>query len=102
MSFVVRKLRLAEEDALEAALWYEEREPGLGEDFLNEVENAIQSLIDGALLYHIRFGEVRRAPLRRFKYYGVYYIVVDQEVRVIAIYHGRRHPKFLEQRRRSV
>jgi plasmid stabilization system protein ParE len=65
-------------------------------------ENAIQSLIHSALLHRIHFGEVRRAPVRRFKYYGVYYIVVEQEVRVIAIYHGRRHPKFLEQRRQSV
>ena len=44
MSFVVKKLRLAEEDALEAALWYEEQQVGLGEDFLTEVDWAIRTL----------------------------------------------------------
>ena len=33
MSFVVRKLPLAEQDALDAAIWYEERQLGLGEEF---------------------------------------------------------------------
>jgi plasmid stabilization system protein ParE len=99
MSFVVRRLRLAEEDALEAALWYEEREPGLGEEFLTEVESSVQSLARDALLYRVRFQDVRRAPVRRFKYYGVYYMVVEREVWVVAVYHGRRHPKNLEERR---
>jgi plasmid stabilization system protein ParE len=102
MSFVIRRLRVAEEDALEAALWYDEREPGLGEDFLREVEIAVQLLVRDALLHRIRFGDVRRAPVRRFKYYGIYYMVVGPEVWVVAVYHGRRHPKHLEERRRSV
>jgi hypothetical protein len=38
MSFVVRKLPLAEQDALDAAIWYEQRQPGLGEEFLGEVD----------------------------------------------------------------
>jgi len=78
MSFVIRRLRLAEEDALEAALWYDEREPALGEDFLREVEIAVQSLARDALLHRIRFGEMRRAPVRRFKYYGIYTWSWDQ------------------------
>jgi hypothetical protein len=41
MSFVVRKLPAAERDALEAAIWYEERQPGLGDDFLNEVDRTV-------------------------------------------------------------
>ena len=71
MSFVVKKLRPAEEDALEAALWYDERDPGLGDDFLDEVEAAVQALTRDALLYRVRFADVRRAPVRRFKFYGV-------------------------------
>jgi toxin ParE1/3/4 len=102
MSFAVKKLRLTEEDALEAALWYDEREPGSGEEFLKEVDNAVRSLARDALLHRIRFHEMRRAPVRRFKYYGVYYTVMGQVVWIIAIYHGRRHPKHLEERRRLV
>jgi plasmid stabilization system protein ParE len=98
MTFVVRKLPLAEQDALEAAIWYEERQTGLGEDFLDEVDRAVRTLADSALHHRIRFANVRRAPLRRFRFYGVYYIVNDDEVWILAIFHGRRHPRALRER----
>lgn len=61
MSFFVRKLPLAEQDALEAAIWYEERDPGLGEEFLSEVDRAVRALGETALLHRVRFADVRRA-----------------------------------------
>jgi plasmid stabilization system protein ParE len=102
MSFVVRKLPLAEQDALEAAIWYEEREPGLGEEFLSEVDRAVQALRESALFHRIRFADVRRAPIHRFKFYGIYFTVYEQEVWVLAIFHGRRHPRRLEERREQI
>jgi plasmid stabilization system protein ParE len=102
MSFVVKKLPLAEQDALDAAIWYEECQPGLGDEFLNEVERAVRVLSESALLHRIRFAEVRRAPIHRFKFYGVYYIVREEEVWVLAIFHGRRHPQALQERRRQI
>jgi plasmid stabilization system protein ParE len=102
MSFVVKKLPLAEQDALEAAIWYEERQLGLGDEFLNEVNQAVRALGESALLHRIRFADVRRAPIHRFKFYGVYYIVREQEVWILAIFHGRRHPRRLETRRRRM
>src|SRR5437867_4838973 len=69
MSFVVKKLPPAEQDALEAAIWYEEREPGLGEEFLSEVDRAVRALGETALLHRIRFADVRRAPIHGFKFY---------------------------------
>jgi toxin ParE1/3/4 len=102
MSFVVRKLPLAEQDALEAAIWYEEREPGLGEEFLSEVDRAVQALRESALFHRIRFADVRRAPIHRFKFYGIYYTVHEQEVSVLAIFHGRRHPRRLQARREEI
>jgi plasmid stabilization system protein ParE len=102
MSFVVKKLPLAEHDALEAAIWYEERQPGLGDEFLTEVDRAVRALSDSALLHRVRFADVRRAPVHRFKFYGVYYVVQQAEVWVLAIFHGRRHPRRLEERREQI
>ena len=102
MSFVVKKLPTAEQDALEAATWYEERQPGLGDEFLTEVDRAVQALGERALLHRIRFADVHRAPIHRFKFYGVYDIVHEQEVWVLAIFHGRRHPRRLEERRTQI
>jgi len=101
MKFVVKKLRPAEDDALEAALWYDEREPGLGNDFLDEVDAAVRRLEQDALMHRVRFSDVRRAPVHRFKFYGIYYLIHGHEVWVIAIEHGRRHPRHLLQRRRQ-
>jgi plasmid stabilization system protein ParE len=102
MSFVVKKLPLAEQDALEAAIWYEERQPGLGDEFLNEVNQAVRALSELALFHRIRFADVRRAPIHRFKFYGVYYTVRQEEVWILAIFHGRRHPRRLETRREQI
>jgi plasmid stabilization system protein ParE len=102
VSFVVKKLPPAEQDALEAAIWYEERQAGLGDEFLTEVDRAVQALRESALLHGIRFADVRRAPIHRFKFYGVYYIVHEQEVWILAIFHGRRHPRRLEARREQI
>ena len=54
MTFVVKKLRPAEEDALEAAVWYDEREQGLGDDFLDEVDSAVRALSRDALIHRVR------------------------------------------------
>lgn len=98
MKFVVRKLRLAEEDALEAAAWYDERQAGLGDEFLDEVDRAIRALGESALHHRIRFADVRRAAVTRFRFYGIYYTVREDEVWILAILHGRRHPRVLEAR----
>jgi len=46
----------------------------------------------------IRFADVRRASIHQFKFYGIYYIVRDEEVWILAIFHGRRHPRALQER----
>jgi plasmid stabilization system protein ParE len=98
MNFAIRKLRLAKEDALDAAIWYEKRQAGLGEDFLDEVDRAVQRLSGEALPCRIRFADVRRMSIRRFKFYGIYYVVRGEEAWVLAIFHGRRHPRSVQER----
>lgn len=98
MSLVVRKLPLAEQDALDAAIWYAQRRLGLGDEFLDEVDRAVRALTDSALHHRIRFADVRRTPIHRFKFYGIYYIVRAEEVWILAIFHGRRHPRRLQKR----
>lgn len=98
MSFVVRNLPFAEQDALDAAIWYEERQRGLGDEFLVEVDRTVRALSESALHHRIRFADVRRAPIHRFKFYGAYYIVREHEVWILSIFHGRRHPRVLQER----
>jgi len=99
MSFVIKRPRPVEDDVIAAALWYDEQQPGLGDDFLDEVEVAVASLAANAPLYSIRFANVRCLRLRRFKRYGIYYVIRENEVHLLAIHHGARDPEWLRQRR---
>jgi toxin ParE1/3/4 len=62
-------------DIQEAAAWYEERQPGLGAEFVRVVQTAIYALPENPLLYPLRD---RRRPVRwlyrtRFPYRVVYH-----------------------------
>jgi plasmid stabilization system protein ParE len=74
----------------------------LGEEFLNEVDRAVRALSDSARLHRIRFSDVRRAPIHRFKFYGIYYTIREKEAWILAIFHRRRHPRRLEERRGQI
>jgi hypothetical protein len=60
------------------------------------------ALGETALLHRVRFADVRRSPVHRFNFYGVYYTVHEQEVWTLAIFHGQRHPRRLEDRRKQI
>ena len=102
MPAVVKKLPAAEADILEAAEWYDNQQPGLGEDFIRETDRIIASLAADAPLHRVRFADVRRAPFKRFPKYGVFYFIHQNEVIVFSVFHGARHPRWLRERRREV
>lgn len=102
MKFAVRKLRPAEADALKAAVWYDKQQPGLGDDFFDDLDAAIAALAKNPLLYSVRFADVRCIRLRRFSSYGIFYRIVGTEVWVLAIHHGARHPRWLLERWRKL
>ncbi|MCI0746757.1 MAG: hypothetical protein L0Y58_15250 [Verrucomicrobia subdivision 3 bacterium] len=102
MSFVVKRPRLVEEDQLLAAAWYDEQQVGLGDEFLDETEAVIASLAESAPRHSIRFADVRCVRLKRFRKYGVYYVIRGNEVRLLAIHHGARDPHWLHDRRRQL
>lgn len=102
MSFVVKKPRLVEADQLAAAAWYDNQQPGLGDGFLDESEAVITSLFANALLYAVRFEDVRCVRLRHFNKYGVFYVIRGDEVRLLAIHHGARDLHWLQERRKKL
>ena len=71
--------------------WYESQRIGLGEDFLLALEESYSKISRMPRVYQIMHKIVRRKLLRRFPY-GVFFILQDDEVIVIAIMHTRRKP----------
>jgi plasmid stabilization system protein ParE len=102
MSYAVKILVPADADAVEAALWYDAQSPGLGAEFMEEVNAAALRLALNPEIHSIRFADVCRAPVSRFRFYGLYYLIREGEVWVIAVYHARRHPRWLQERRKQL
>lgn len=90
MPLVVRDA--AEADVLDAALWYEQRSPGLGREFLAAVDATLGEIVAMPERYPVVRGEARRALLRRFPY-GIYFVASPGLVSVIACLHARRDPR---------
>ena len=61
MTYQLRLRPQVESDIEETALWYEERQAGLGGAFVHEVGQAINALKSNPLLYPVRH---RRYPIR--------------------------------------
>jgi plasmid stabilization system protein ParE len=96
-----RRLPPAVTDIINAAEWYDDQQPGLGDEFVSEVDAVIKSLPANPYLHGIRFADVRYARLKRFKNYGVYYFIWQDEVIVFSVFHGSLHPARLRERRRE-
>jgi plasmid stabilization system protein ParE len=88
----------AETELGEAFDWYEIRLPGLGSDFLLNVDAAFHGILRNAHQYPVVYGNVRRALIRRFPY-QVFFVLEERRVVVLAVFHARRSPK--SWRRRS-
>lgn len=88
----------AEQDALEAARWYEDRAKGLGVSFLEIVEQTQAGILENPRRFPVVHRGVRRALLIRFPY-GVFFRLKPQLIKVIAVTHLSRDPATWRRRR---
>lgn len=87
----------AEADLQEAYEWYEQREAGLGAEFLRCVDSCVQLIrrhpeIFPTVHQHVRQGVVRRFP------YSVMYFTTGNNVVVTSVFHVARNPKIWKRR----
>jgi plasmid stabilization system protein ParE len=74
----------AEGDIQQAYCWYEDQRSGLGNEFLLSLEACLDNIKRNPLLYSYVHRELRRALVRRFPY-GVFYLVEERTVVVLAV-----------------
>jgi plasmid stabilization system protein ParE len=86
-----------EQDIAETYGWYEERQAGLGEEFLTCVDACIQKIVRRPQAYPKAYLQYRRALVRRFPYL-VFYEYVGDTVTVFGVFHASRHPGKWRQR----
>lgn len=92
MTLPLRVRRRAEVDVDDAFAWYESRVVGLGAAFLRAMDACMARIARHPEAYAVQHGCVRRARLHRFPY-GVFYVIRDDFIDVLAVYHGRRIPR---------
>ena len=90
----------AEADLSAAYRWYEDRDAGLGEEFLRAVEASLLGIQKNPQTFQKLHKEVRRALTRRFPY-GIFYLVENDTIVVLAVLHGRRNPAIINARSSS-
>lgn len=80
-------------DVQEAFDWYEIQQPGLGYEFITEVENGFKKICSHPEYYKAANERFRRIKIYRFAYHVVYE-VENNTVIINSVTHGSRKPKF--------
>lgn len=89
----IRFLTPASRDLADAAEYYEKQIPGLGIQFMDEVEAAISRIVAFPLAWQPLSQRTRRCLLNRFPY-GLIYEQRKSEIVIVAVGHQHRQPDF--------
>ena len=77
---------------------YNNRTPGLGDQFINEVEATVLRLAANPGRWMVIERDLRRALLKRFPYVIYFRQVASDRIRVTVVKHQRRHPQLGRER----
>ncbi len=83
----------AEQEMLEAAIYYQSQASGLGVDYLSKVEQAVQAIAESPMTWPIIEDELRRRLIRRFPF-GILYRIEPEKIVIVAVAHLRRRPGY--------
>lgn len=92
---VFRRAAKAEFD--DAALWYEERQTGLGGQFVSEIKYAVELASREPEKFPVKYGAIRCVQVRRFPY-SIFYLHEPLRIAVLAVFHARRNPSVWQSR----
>ncbi|MEX0608702.1 MAG: type II toxin-antitoxin system RelE/ParE family toxin [Balneolaceae bacterium] len=98
MAFTYRISTEAQNDITEAYNWYEKEQSNLGDEFLKSLDTAKDAIIDNPRVFSFRYqSKVRGYLLERFPFI-VLYIINDQFIDVISVFHTSQNPQKYEER----
>ncbi len=87
-------LLLAKEDIRKAALWYNNRQAGLGKKFSSEVKKTVRFIEQNPKAVSIRYDNVRTVVLNVFPYM-IHYTIDEakQTIIISSVFHTSRNPE---------
>jgi hypothetical protein len=87
----------ADQELETGALWYEERQPGLGGDFLDEFERTLRRIVSEPERWSKMQGDNRKLNFNRFPY-AIIYSVRPDTLYIKAVMHLHRRPFYWQHR----
>jgi toxin ParE1/3/4 len=90
----------AEAEVIEAAEFYESRVVGLGGEFLEAIDAAVDRTCADPFRYPILEDAIRRCRVKRFPY-CIYYRVLEDAIWVLVVKHHSRDPEYWKRRESS-
>ena len=90
--------RVARVEFDEAIAWYEQKRPGLGAEFEAGTNALLERIKEHPGRFRSITPHVRRAPLKRFGYFSIYFTEAPDRIGVLAVFHAKRDPEDLRER----
>jgi len=94
---MIKFLEIAQIEMDEAISYYNYESPGLGEEFLTDVLNALERIVQFPEAWHPCSNRTRRCQTRRFPY-GIIYQIRGNEIMVVAVANLHRRPDYWKDR----
>jgi plasmid stabilization system protein ParE len=88
---IYRFLSPAQRDLAEAVAYYEQATPGLGIEFLDEIERTVNRILLQPEAWTRVSDHHRRCRTRRFPF-GLIYAIDQKVILIVAVMNLRRHP----------
>jgi plasmid stabilization system protein ParE len=87
----------AEADIAEAYQYYESCRENLGSEFILCIEESISRIENNPRQYKTIYKNVHRALVRKFPY-GIYYVLINEQIVILGVLHARKNPKHWQSR----
>lgn len=93
----ISMIPLARREMLRAALWYDRRQAGLGDRFLDDIRSSLLSVLDFPAAFPPIDAVYRRKLLDVFPY-ALIYRTDNDEIAVVAVANYKRRPNYWRDR----
>jgi plasmid stabilization system protein ParE len=80
------------EDIVDAALWYEQKQTFLGDEFVEEVETVFKNIESNPHIFQIQKKNIRYGYIKRFPYL-IIYEVEESGIIIYGVIRAQRAPK---------
>jgi plasmid stabilization system protein ParE len=79
----------AQQELIHAAVWYDDRREGLGDEFIDAVSDLVADICRMPERFPVVHDDVQQAILRRFPFV-VYFRLTGERVFVVSVFHASR------------